>query len=191
MPYLFRSQRSDGRTPRPSPRCRSVDKPVMGAFCAGSYEVTPSGRSRATTSSAGPTDRPKDSNQRVRLTESQTRRKTSHPSSLAHGTAQRPQDRRLAGRRSGGTDGSVRLKSRNPVCVELIGLSTVPGHQLPIRWNIKTEIVEHLLCSGGGSAANSSYVTSQGTMLWAANQTVQSASDLSIAATSRPISSSS
>jgi hypothetical protein len=27
-----------------------------GAFCAGSYEVTPPGRSRATTSSAGPTD---------------------------------------------------------------------------------------------------------------------------------------
>jgi hypothetical protein len=43
----------------------------------------------------------------------------------------------------------------------------------------------------GGSAANSSYVTSQGTMLWAANQTVQSAADLSIVATSRPISSSS
>jgi hypothetical protein len=67
----------------------------------------------------------------------------------AHGTAQRPQDRRLAGRRSGRTDGSVRLKSRNPVCVELIGLSTVPDHQLPIRRNIKTEIVEHLLCSAG------------------------------------------
>ena len=51
----------------------------------------------------------------------------------AHRTAQRPQDRRLAGRRSGRTDGSVRLKSRNPVCVDLIGLSTVPDHQLPIR----------------------------------------------------------
>jgi hypothetical protein len=45
--------------------------------------------------------------------------------------------------------GSVRLESRNPVCVELIGLSTVPDHQLPIRRNIKTEIVEHLLCSAG------------------------------------------
>ena len=52
--------------------------------------------------------------------------------------------------RSGRTDRSVRLKSRNPVCVELIGLSTVPDHQLPIRRNIKTEIVEHLLCSAGG-----------------------------------------
>jgi hypothetical protein len=26
---------------------------------------------------------------------------------------------------------------------------TVPDHQLPIRRNIKTEIVEHLLCSAG------------------------------------------
>jgi hypothetical protein len=34
----------------------------------------------------GPTDRPKDSNQRVRLTESQTRRETPHPSSLAYET---------------------------------------------------------------------------------------------------------
>jgi hypothetical protein len=34
----------------------------------------------------GPTDRPKDSNQRVRLTESQTRRETPHPSSLACGS---------------------------------------------------------------------------------------------------------
>jgi len=81
MPYLFRSQRSGGRTPRSG----SVDKPVMGAFCAGSYEVTPPGRSRATTSSTGPTDRPKDSNQHVRLAESQTRRETPHPSSLACG----------------------------------------------------------------------------------------------------------
>jgi hypothetical protein len=64
----------------------------MGASRAGSYEVTPPGRSRAITPSVGPTDRPKDSNQRVRLTVSQTRRETPHPSSLAHGTAQRPQD---------------------------------------------------------------------------------------------------
>jgi hypothetical protein len=34
----------------------------------------------------GPTDRPKDSNQRVRLTESQTRRETPYPSSLAYGS---------------------------------------------------------------------------------------------------------
>ena len=33
----------------------------------------------------GPTDRPKDSNQHVRLAESQTRRETPHPSSLACG----------------------------------------------------------------------------------------------------------
>jgi hypothetical protein len=58
----------------------------MGASRAGSYEVTPSGRSRAITSSVGPTDRPKDSNQRVRLTVSQTRRETPHPSSLACGS---------------------------------------------------------------------------------------------------------
>ena len=61
-----------------------------------------------------------------------------------------PQDRRLAGRRSGRTDCSVRLKSRNPVCVELIGLSTVPDDQLPIRRNIKTEIVEHLFLRSAG-----------------------------------------
>src|SRR5215217_3854559 len=82
MPYLFRSQRSGGRTPQSG----SADKPVMGAFCAGSYEVTPPGRLRATTSSTRPTDRPKDSNPCVRLTESQTRRKTSAISSLAYGT---------------------------------------------------------------------------------------------------------
>ena len=61
-----RSQRSGGRTPRSG----SVDKPVMGAFCAGSYEVTPPGRSRATTSSTGPTDRPKDSTARQAYGES-------------------------------------------------------------------------------------------------------------------------
>jgi hypothetical protein len=54
--------------------------------------------------------------------------------------------RTASGRRSGRTDGSARLKSRNPVCVELIGLSTVPDHQLPIRRNVQTEIVEHLCC---------------------------------------------
>jgi hypothetical protein len=79
--YLFRSQRSGGRTPRSG----SVDKPAMGAFCAGSYEVTPPDRSRATTSSTRPTDRPKDSNPCVRLTESQTRRMTSAVSLLAYG----------------------------------------------------------------------------------------------------------
>jgi hypothetical protein len=64
-----------------------LDKPVMGTFCAGSYEVTPPDRSRATTSSTGPTDRPKDSNPCVRLMESQTRRKTSSISSLAYGNS--------------------------------------------------------------------------------------------------------
>jgi hypothetical protein len=74
MPYLFRSQRSGGRTPRSG----SVDKPVMGAFCAGSYEVTPPGRSRATTSSAGPTDRPKDSTSRQAYEESDPAEEISH-----------------------------------------------------------------------------------------------------------------
>jgi hypothetical protein len=46
-------------------------------------------------------------------------------------------------------DLDLRLKSRYPVCVELIGLPTVPDHQLPIRRNIQTEMVEHLLCSAG------------------------------------------
>jgi hypothetical protein len=41
-----------------------------GRLCAGSYEVTPPGRSRATTSSAGPTDRPKDSTSRQAYGES-------------------------------------------------------------------------------------------------------------------------
>src|SRR5215212_8432900 len=74
MPYLFRSQRSGGRTPRSG----SMDKPVMGAFCAGSYEVTPPGRSRATTSSAGPTDRPKDSSTRQAYGESDPADDVSH-----------------------------------------------------------------------------------------------------------------
>jgi hypothetical protein len=56
----------------------------MGASRAGSYEVTPPGRSRALTSSVGPTDRPQRQQQRVRLTVSQTRRETPHPSSLAY-----------------------------------------------------------------------------------------------------------
>jgi hypothetical protein len=51
-------------------RSGSVDRPVMGASSAGSYEVTPPGRSRATTSSAGPTDRPKDSTTRQAYGES-------------------------------------------------------------------------------------------------------------------------
>jgi hypothetical protein len=74
MAYLFRSQRSGGRTPRSG----SVDKPVTGAFCAGSYEVTPPGRSRATTSSAGPTDRPKDSTSRQAYEESDPAEDVSH-----------------------------------------------------------------------------------------------------------------
>jgi hypothetical protein len=40
----------------------SVDKTVMGAWCAGSYEVTPPDRSRAAMLPAGSTDRSKDSN---------------------------------------------------------------------------------------------------------------------------------
>src|SRR5688500_6149836 len=74
MPYLFSSQRLGGRTLRSG----SVDKPVMGAFCAGSYEVTPPGRLRATTSSAGPTDRPKDSSTRQAYRESDPAEDVSH-----------------------------------------------------------------------------------------------------------------
>ena len=74
MPYLFCSQRLGGRTLRSG----SVDKPVMGAFCAGSYEVTPPGRLRATTSSAGPTDRPKDSSTRQAYRESDPAEDISH-----------------------------------------------------------------------------------------------------------------
>jgi hypothetical protein len=74
MPYLFCSQRSGGRTLRSG----SVDKPVMGAFCAGSYEVTPPGRSRATTSSARPTDRPKDSSTRQAYEKSDPAEDVSH-----------------------------------------------------------------------------------------------------------------
>jgi hypothetical protein len=50
----------------------------MGAFCAGSYKVTPPGRSRATTSSAGPTDRPKDSTSRQAYGESDPADDVSH-----------------------------------------------------------------------------------------------------------------
>jgi hypothetical protein len=55
-----------------------VDKPMMGAFYAGSYKVTPPGRSRATTSSAGPTDRPKDSTSRQAYRESDPAEDVSH-----------------------------------------------------------------------------------------------------------------
>jgi hypothetical protein len=48
----------------------------------------------------GPTDRPKDSNQRVRLTESQTRRETPHPSSLAYEVALLGYDRAIRHRKS-------------------------------------------------------------------------------------------
>jgi hypothetical protein len=74
MPYLFCSQRLGGRTLWSG----SVDKPVMGAFCASSYEVTPPGRLRATTSSAGPTDRPKDSSTRQAYEESDPAEDVSH-----------------------------------------------------------------------------------------------------------------
>src|SRR5215213_3487585 len=87
MPYLFCSQRLGGRTLRSG----SVDKPVMGAFCAGSYEVTPPGRSRATTSSAGPTDRPKDSSTRQAYGESDPAEDVSHIlTGLRHVSQSRP-----------------------------------------------------------------------------------------------------
>ena len=65
----------------------SVDKTVMGAWCAGSYEVTPPGRSRAEMLPAGSTDRSKDSNYRVSRAAGQTQRATPASSSLAYGTA--------------------------------------------------------------------------------------------------------
>src|SRR5215203_5672087 len=87
MPYLFCSQRLGGRTLRSG----SVDKPVMGAFCAGSYEVTPPGRLRATTSSAGPTDRPKDSSTRQAYRESDPAEDVSHIlTGLRHVSQSRP-----------------------------------------------------------------------------------------------------
>ena len=61
-----------------------VDKTVMGAWCAGSYEVTPPGRSRAVMLPAGSTDRSKDSNYRVSRTTGQTQRETPNPSSLSY-----------------------------------------------------------------------------------------------------------
>src|SRR5688572_3747472 len=57
----------------------------MGAFCAGSYEVTPPGRLRATTSSAGPTDRPKDSSTRQAYRESDPAEDVSHILTVLHG----------------------------------------------------------------------------------------------------------
>ena len=50
----------------------------MGASRAGSYEVTPPGRSRAITPSAGPTDRPKDSTSRQAYGESDPAEDVSH-----------------------------------------------------------------------------------------------------------------
>jgi hypothetical protein len=46
-----------------------------------------------------------------------------------------------------GCDGLASPESRSPVGVDLIGLSTVPDHQLPPRQNMKAEIVEHFVCS--------------------------------------------
>jgi hypothetical protein len=85
----------------------------------------------------------------------------------------------------------VRLKSHNPVCVELIGLSTVPDHQLPIRRNIKTEIVEHLLCSAGRICRQLLIPHLARHDAVGGEPDCPVASDLSIVATSRPISSSS
>src|SRR4051794_685328 len=69
----------------------SVDKTVMGAWCAGSYKVTPPGRSRAEVLLAGSTDRSEDSNSCVSRAASQTLRATPESSSLSCGThAERP-----------------------------------------------------------------------------------------------------
>ena len=62
-----------------------------GRLCAGSYEVTPPGRSRATTSSAGPTDRPKDSSTRQAYGESDPAEDVSHIlTGLRHVSQSRP-----------------------------------------------------------------------------------------------------
>jgi hypothetical protein len=73
MPYLFRSQRSGGHA---AGRDRWTSQ--YGRLCAGSYKVTPPGRSRATTSSTRPTDRPKDSSTRQAYGESDPAQDVSH-----------------------------------------------------------------------------------------------------------------
>src|SRR5215207_11233544 len=108
MPYLFRSQRSGGRTPRSG----SVDRPVMGAFAQAPMRSRRPAVRVHPTPPIGPTDRPKDSNQRVRLTESQTRRETPHPSSLAYGSMLWPS------------------KPRTTVC----GVNQVLQLQYRVRW---------------------------------------------------------
>ena len=75
-------------------RSGSVDKPVMGAFAQAPIRSRRPAVRVHPTPPIGPTDRPKDSNQRVRLTESQTRRETPHPSSLAYETSRRRSWRR-------------------------------------------------------------------------------------------------
>ena len=58
----------------------SVDKPVMGAWCAGSYEVTPPGRSRADDVPRRADGSSEGQQLRVRLTAGQTQRETpDHP----------------------------------------------------------------------------------------------------------------
>ena len=78
LPLLFAAVRSD------TLRSGSVDKPVMGAFAQAPIRSRRPAVRVHPTPPIRPTDRPKDSNQRVRLTESQTRRETPHPSSLAY-----------------------------------------------------------------------------------------------------------
>src|SRR5215213_6151486 len=114
MPYLFRSLRSGGHA-----AVGIGGQASDGRLCAGSYEVTPPGRSRATTSSAGPTDRPKDSNPCVRLTESQTRRKTSAISSLAYetGTGDVAGAAGQAGADRSGGGAAERSRGELPECV--------------------------------------------------------------------------
>ena len=56
----------------------------MGAFAQAPMRSRRPADRMHPTPPIGPTHRPKDSNQRVRLTESQTRRETPHPSSLAY-----------------------------------------------------------------------------------------------------------
>jgi hypothetical protein len=79
--YLFRCSGWVGTL-----RSGQVDKPVMGASNAGSYKVTPPDRRVHTTPPTETTNRPKDSNNRVRLAESQTQRAVPHLFSLAYDT---------------------------------------------------------------------------------------------------------
>jgi hypothetical protein len=72
------------RTPCPLIHCSRARYPAGAPLTQAPMRSRRSAARVHPTPPVGPTDRPKDSNQHVRLTESQTRRKTPHPSSLAY-----------------------------------------------------------------------------------------------------------